>query len=144
MTSKQLADYPIGKPFEAADGCQFCSSKYQVTITEVDDAGMWGTVEYSLAHEDDCPDRWLLDDSNEIDILGWTFSPLRVAFGDWNGQPLASRPNVGPCLNCWRLIIGVPLILFDPNGAYQMDFCFECVENLQLMNLMTPRIKKGS
>lgn len=143
IAPKQLADYPVGEPFEAADGCQYCKAKYQLTITRVE--GDLGNVEYSITHEEDCIGRWDEDGDldREPDIVGWTLSPQLVRLGVWNGQPLTYRANIGPCLNCWKLVVGVPLILFPAAGAYEMDFCFKCVEDLQLMKQMKPRGLNG-
>ena len=136
---RQLSDYPIGEPFEAADGCQYCPAKYQLTITRVE--GDLGNVEYSITHHDYCTDRWDEDGDleHELEIVGWTLSEHIVRVGVWNGHPLTYRANIGPCLNCWKLVVGVPLILFPADGGYQMDFCFKCVEDLQLMKLMKTR-----
>jgi len=71
---------------------------------------------------------------SEMDFAGWEFMDKTFRFRGREYYPLKSRANVGPCLNCGRLVVGVPLILFiDEGRGGELDFCFECVEKLGIL-----------
>ena len=49
-------------------------------------------------------------------------------------MPLKARGNIGPCLACSCLVVGVPLILFIDEGRKgEFDFCFKCASGLGLL-----------
>jgi hypothetical protein len=43
---------------EAADGCQYCSAIYSVTVLHDDAENQIGTIGYGLIHDPDCPERF--------------------------------------------------------------------------------------
>jgi hypothetical protein len=55
---KLLSDYPVNEPMEAADGCQYCSAIYSVTVLHDDAENQIGTIGYGLIHDPDCPERF--------------------------------------------------------------------------------------
>jgi len=119
---KRLKDYPVGEEFDAADECKCCSATLKVTIKEIDETGDFGYLTWS------CPTCSRSGD----DIVGWVFADEPITILGKQFYPIVSRANVGPCLNCWKLVIGVPLILF-PNESSQLDFCFPCANELGIL-----------
>jgi hypothetical protein len=142
---KLLSDYPFRKWTKAADGCEFCGAEYEARVTYVDGSRCYGDVEYRIRHREDCLERFneggeLDCTESAFDVAGWEFAdrPLMLNGGEF--LPLKSRTNVGPCLNCGRLIIGVPLILFIAKGeGGELDFCFSCFEELGLIERMVTK-----
>ena len=143
---KLLRDYPMNEWMEAADGCQFCRSKYQVRITYVDETGSFGDITYKIQHKEDCPDRF--DEELGIpltgnvvhDIAGWEYHDYPFTFRGVQYYPLKSRVNVGPCHICTKLVIGVPLILFiDEGRGGELNFCFPCAEEKGMLEKMIKR-----
>lgn len=144
---KCLKDYPLREWLEAADGCEFCGAKYEVQVTLVDESGDFGEVSYRIRHQDDCPERYgefmpgtlhsgLESYGEVLDGVGWKFSHrvLKIAGREW--PTLKSRANIGPCLSCWKLVVGVPLILWPEDGEVELDFCFKCAEELGILETM--------
>lgn len=143
---KELKDYPLDEWMEAADGCDYCGAKYEVMVTWVDKTGKFGDVTYRIKHEDGCPDRFddftgepIGDVVEDVDVAGWEFSERVIPLAGRKWLTLKSRVNIGPCLNCWKLVVGVPLILFPEDGKVELDFCFKCAEELGILNLLTKR-----
>jgi len=140
---KLLKDYPVKTRIEAAGGCQYCGAKYEVVITFVDESGCFGDVEYSVRHREDCPEgldeeegRWHEVQSGS-DVAGWEYMDKPVKFFGLEFYPLKSRVNVGPCLICGKLVIGVPLILFLNQGRKgELDFCFPCVQEYGMLDAL--------
>jgi len=132
---KLLKDYPFNEWMEAADGCDVCGAKYQVRITYIDKKHNFGDVEYKIHHKPDCPDGIELGEMEEgLDVAGWEYMPKPFKFRGKIYYPLKSRANIGPCLECGRLVIGAPLILFIKEGyGGQLDFCFECAKKLKIL-----------
>lgn len=122
---------------EAADRCEFCGAKYVVKITSVAEEGYFGEIEWRVYHSKECLNRYDEGTGDELfgefdegwDVAGWTLAEKPVDFMGKKFYPITSRGNVGPCLNCGKLVIGVPLILFLNKGHKgQLDFCFSCVK----------------
>lgn len=139
---KLLKDFKLNEWFKAADGCEFCGASYRVMVTHVDGSGCFGSVEWELEHKTDCTEAFNEEDEywpveHGEDIAGWEFMPEPFTFKGKQYYPLKSRANVGPCLECGRLIIGVPLILFIDEGRKgELDFCPGCVKRLGIMELV--------
>jgi hypothetical protein len=139
-----LKDFPVYEWFEAADGCEFCGAPYRVMVTDLDESGCFGSVEWELEHKTDCTE--VFDEGSEEeyggvdhgeDVVGWEFMPEPFTFHGKQYYPLKSRANVGPCVSCGKLIIGVPLILFIDKGRKgELDFCPECVKRLGIMEMI--------
>jgi hypothetical protein len=142
---KLLKDFPKGEWFEAADGCEVCGAKYMVRVTQLY-SSVFGEIEWAITHKSDCPERFAEDmdvgegkefTESDWDNAGWEFMPNPLAFRGKQYYPLKSRANIGPCLSCGRLIIGVPLILFIDKGRKgELDFCSECVKRLGIMEMI--------
>jgi len=135
---KLLRDYPLGEWIEAADRCECCGAKYEVRIHEVDESGCFGYVEWRVNHRIDCPEVTEYEDApvteiSSMDVAGWEFMDKPFRFRGVEYQPLKSRADVGPCLNCGRLVVGAPLIIFIDEGKGELDFCFECVRELDIL-----------
>ena len=48
--TKILKEYPRDEWLEAADECEYCKSKYEVRIHEVDESGCFGTLDLQHSH----------------------------------------------------------------------------------------------
>jgi hypothetical protein len=143
MFNRLLRDFPLHEWFEAADGCDICGAKYEVMIVSIDKEGVFGFVKWRITHKPDCPDRFNEETGEEEafqygdDVAGWEFMPEPFTIQGKQYNPLKSRANIGPCVNCGRLVIGVPLILFIEKGKKgELDFCFECVKRLGIMEMI--------
>lgn len=138
---KLLKDFKLGEWMEAADGCQCCEAKYKVRILEVEADGTIGAVEWTITHSPDCPENWEPDESpqteTECDVAGWEFMDEPVTLQGRQYYPLKARANIGPCLECGRLVVGGPLILFIDEGRKgQLDFCFECAKKIGIFDMI--------
>ncbi len=130
---KRLKDYPIHEWMETADGCIYCGAKNEIMILAVDESGDMGDIKIRRHHREDC----LEPEFDEVfDICGWVFSHRKFHIADKEFPTLMSRLNTGPCLNCWKLIVGIPVILFPESGEYEIDFCDACVEELGILKAM--------
>jgi len=114
-----LLDFKVNELYDAADRCGDCGGKVVYRITWVDpDCGYVGEIEWECL---ECG-AW------DTDIVGWRQADEPVEFMGRKFYPLTHRANVGPCLNCGRLVVGVPLILFlDKGEKGELDFCWRCV-----------------
>jgi len=134
---KLLRDFPLNKWMEAADGCDVCGAKYKVKVTHVY-TGDFGEVEWVITHKPDCPED--PGTESDWDNAGWQFMPKPFTFHGKLYYPLKSRANIGPCLSCGKLIIGVPLILFINKGqGGTLDFCFNCAKQLSITKMLKRR-----
>jgi hypothetical protein len=68
------------------------------------------------------------------DFAGWEFSDRMMTIARKELPTLKSRLNIGPCLNCWKLVVGVPLILLAQDGSVEIDFCWSCAEELGILD----------
>jgi len=140
MKPKILKDYPLNVWFEAADECEYCKSRYEVRIHEVDESGLFGTVEWRIHHKFHCPEitEYLegapVTEISSMDVAGWEYMKEPFKFNGKTYYPLKSRVNIGPCLECGKLIIGAPLILFTKKG--ELDFCWNCAEKLKILEMV--------
>jgi len=144
---KNLKDYLRDEWMEAADGCDLCGAVYQVRVNWVDDTGCFGDIVYRISHTDECPERWESvseEEGEESDYAGWEFMENPFTFKGKQYYPLKSRANIGPCLECGKLIIGVPLILFiDEGKGGELDFCWSCAEKLGILKELTVKETGG-
>lgn len=127
----ELKDFPLNTPFDVADECPGCGGKLRATVTFTDPESdhTFGDVFWECQQ---CGD-------NGRDIVGWKLSETPVKIMGKEFYPITSRANVGPCLNCGKLVIGVPLILFLDQGRNgELDFCFPCAEKLGVLKGLKP------
>lgn len=133
---KQLKDYPFKEWMEAADGCERCGAKNRVMITFVDESGNFGDITIEYQHKDNCPIGFEDQFSPDVDVAGWEFSQVIRKIAGKEFPTLKSRINIGVCLNCWKFITGVPIMLFLENSNLQVDFCDSCTEELGILDLL--------
>jgi hypothetical protein len=141
---KLLKDYPTGKPFEAADGCESCGARFMVEVIDVDEDGLFGMVEWSITHKPDCPENPAYDEEEEgldwdVEGAGWELSdePVTIALPSGGRKmyyPIVVRSNITPCLECGRLIVGTPIIVLIKEMGSELDFCPECAERLGIIS----------
>ena len=125
---KGLKDFPLNKEFEVADKCTKCGSILIAKITDIDECGDFGSLEWR------CP-KCLISD---VEIVGWILADTPITAKGKQFYPIISRANIGPCLNCGKLVIGVPFMLFSEN--WQLDFCFKCAEELDIWEFPTVKL----
>ena len=139
---KLLKDFPRDEWFEAADGCDTCGARYRVKVNHVEEEGDYGEVLVRDAHKPECPLRseaapWGPDSygvDERLEFAGWEYEDRKVALGGIEWTPINARGDVTICLNCGRLIIDVPLILFIDEGKKgELDFCSGCALELGLI-----------
>jgi len=151
---KRLKDYPLDEWMEAADGCDLCGERAWVKVTWVDESGDYGEAYFKTPHRPDCPnfrdayeswdDPWVdyPDEPRETpkpvperrEIAGWEWSERTITLAGREWTTLKARANIGPCLNCMKLVVGVPLILWPSDGKVELDFCFSCAAELGILN----------
>jgi hypothetical protein len=145
MFRKLLSDYPFRKWIKASDGCEYCGAEYEVRVTYVDCSGCYGDVQSRIRHREDCLERFgegeeLDCAESTFDVAGWEFMSKPFMLNGREFLPLKSRANMCPCLNCGRLIIRVPLVLFIAEGeGGELDFCFSCFEERGLIERMVTK-----
>jgi hypothetical protein len=131
---KLLKDYPRDEWFEAADGCEVCGVKYQVQIVDMDMDGVFGAVKWMLKHKPECPEAEEDGEEWDVESAGWEYMSKPYTFRGRQYYPISLRANVAPCLNCGKIIIGTPLIIFIDKGEKgELDFCWSCVKNLKIL-----------
>ncbi|MDH5203434.1 MAG: hypothetical protein OEW69_09270 [Nitrospirota bacterium] len=142
IVKKLLKDYPLNQWLEAADGCQYCKKAYQVRVTWVDESGNYGDLEIKEQHEKSCIEQFEPEShSPRWDTAGWEFTEKEVTILEHTFRPIKLRMNVGPCVHCWKLVVGIPLILFiDEGKGGEIDLCFSCAEKLGVLDQLK---KKG-
>ena len=130
-----LKDYQRGEWMDAADFCEMCGARHQVKVKEVQSDGLYGVVEIMERHGPGCPMRFEAYPYERSDTAGWEYASERVKLFGREFTPLKERGNVGPCLGCGKLIVGVPLILFlDEGCGGELDFCFNCALELGVID----------
>ena len=139
---RRLKDYPLGEWMEAADGCEFCGAKHMIKVTWVDETGGFGEVLIRTDHKGDCLEFPLHIDERG-DIAGWEWSDHKITIAGSEWTALKTRANIGPCLSCGKLVVGVPLILWPGDGEVELDFCFKCAEEIGILDLMKPSEETG-
>lgn len=130
---KRLKDYPVHEWMETADGCIYCGAKHEIMILDVNESGDLGDIKIRRHHEEDCFDP---ESEDVFDVCGWVFSHSKLHIVGREFPTLRSHLNAVPCLNCWKLIVGVPVILFLENGEYEADFCDTCIQELGILEMM--------
>ena len=140
---KILKEYPRDEWLEAADECEYCKSKYEVRIHEVDESGCFGLVEWRIHHKLHCPEimEYLegatVTEVSSMDVAGWEYMKEPFKFNGREYYPLKCRANIGLCLECGKLIVGAPLILFIEEGRKgELDFCWSCAKKLGILEMM--------
>ena len=137
---KLLKDYPFNTWMDAADGCDFCGAIYKVRVISINKKMGCGDVEYKLTHKEDCPERYEEGETVEDwDIAGWAYMDKPVNFNGKEYYPLRWRSNIGPCLECGKLIVGAPLIIFLHNGkGGSLEFCLKCAKETGILDKIVP------
>ena len=135
---KHLKDYTLNEWMEAAGGCDLCGEKAKVMVTWVDESGDFGDVAIEHRHKDECLDPEMYGFGEYMDVAGWEFSDRTINIAGREWPTLKSRVNTGPCLNCWKLVVGIPLILWPEDGEVELDFCFKCAEEIGVLDLLKP------
>ena len=123
----ELKNFPLNTPFDAADDCQNCGGKLGVTITYTDpDSGhTFGDLFWECKQ---CG-------AGAHDVVEWQLSEKPVKMFGKEFYPIIARANIGPCLNCGKLVVGVPLILFLEKGRRgELDFCWSCAKELGILD----------
>lgn len=135
-----LKDYPRDEWMYAADFCEVCGARRQVRVKEVHGDGLYGVVEIMERHGPGCPMRFETHPYERSDHAGWEYTCESVKLYGREYTPLKARGNVGLCLGCGKLIVGVPLILFLDEGlGGELDFCFGCAMELGIID----RLRSG-
>lgn len=120
----RVSDLKLNEICEAADPCDLCGGKILCRVTSVDIKRNVGDVTWECTR---C-------DAEGQDVLGWTLAPNPISFRGRPFYPIMSRVNIGPCLNCGKLVVGVPLMLFLEEGRQgELDFCFRCANELGVL-----------
>lgn len=144
----RLADYPRDTWFEAADTCPDCGARYELRLEAVDPDGEAGLVTIRAAHQAGCeavagllvPTRtedgrvWQEDKAE----AGWEVGPRQVELQGQRYDTLTWHLDVLPCVSCARLLVGVPLLLFDPEGDWLLSFCGSCAKQFGLAASLRP------
>jgi len=72
-----------------------------------------------------------------MDVAGWEYMKEPFKFNGREYYPLKCRANIGLCLECGKLIVGAPLILFIEEGRKgELDFCWSCAKKLGILEMM--------
>lgn len=126
--TKRLSEYPLNQWIEADGECPQCLSNHvQIMISWIDESGNFGDIAIK------CP----ICGFEDCDIVGWELKSKPYTILGKQYTPLKSRANVGPCVACERIVVGIPLILFlDEGRGGELDFCFECAEKLGILEAM--------
>jgi hypothetical protein len=126
--TKRLSEYHLNQWIEAAGECPQCLSRHlQVMITWVDETGDCGDIVV----------RCLVCGFTDCDVAGWTVDSCTRNILGKPYTPIKLRTNVGPCVACERLVVGVPLILFiDEGRGGELDFCSSCFEKVGLLETL--------
>lgn len=130
----RLKDYPMNKWLPGAGECESCGAPYEVQITYLDVDGDYGSIQIRIQREESCMEEELYG-SPEPEWAGWELKdkPTKLVGRDF--WPIIRRANIGPCLNCWKLIPGTPIILFlDQGKGGELDFCFKCAQELGILD----------
>jgi len=144
MERKRPDDYASEDWFPAADTCQDCGAGYDIlleSMTRDDVATQTTTARIRCQHAATC-DAWdETDQEEEAQVVGWWWDPsgrtvelLGVRYPLYGGMA-----EVYPCVACWRLIVGVPLLLFESNrvgASGAVAFCHGCVEARGLWQML--------
>lgn len=111
---------------DAADVCSSCGVRYQARVV-ADDHG-FGSVEWRAGHKVECE---YAGDEGE-GFAGWELSSVYYAIGDdERGFPAYLKmAEVLMCLQCTRLIVDVPILLFSEHLAWA--FCTHCFPGLNV------------
>ena len=135
-----LKDYPRDEWMASADVCDVCGARRLVRVKKVHGDGLYGIVEIMERHNPGCPMRLEAYANERSDHAGWEYASETVKLFGREFTPLKARGNVGPCLGCGKLIVGVPLILFLDEGlGGELDFCFNCALELGVID----RLRSG-
>ena len=120
-----VSDLKLNEKCEAADPCDLCGGKILYEVTFVDGKNNVGDISWECTQ---CG-------AGAEDILGWILARNPITFMGKPFYPIKSRANIGPCLNCGKLVVGVPLILFlDEGRKGELDFCFRCAKDLGILD----------
>jgi len=121
-----LKDYPAGEWLVAADTCRECGQYLDVKIIDV--KGNYGNA-VSRCGNPNCKDH-----KNEVwHVIGWEYNLMSATLRNRTFHPFRDRADIGPCSNCEKLIIDVPITLFIGGGkSGQLDFCDSCFKGLGL------------
>jgi hypothetical protein len=136
--AKRLADFPLGDWVKAADRCPDCDGTIWVKVNYVAKDGNYGHVTTKTEHKEGCAStmfdypRCLVVETD--DFAGWEYSNIEFNIGGVVVTAYKARSNLALCSRCGGFVVGVPLILFPKNGEYELDFCDDCVKELNLLD----------
>jgi hypothetical protein len=130
---KRLEDYRSEDPVPAADTCE-CGEPFDIMLFNLDVEQQTGIARIWATHRETCAtfEEALTsaepgvrrEEEDQTAGWGWrqeTMALLGVVY------PLYEWfLDVMPCLACWKLIVGVPLLLFGSQGV--LAFCHTCFQ----------------
>jgi hypothetical protein len=129
---KHLRDFPVDEWFEAADGCNYCGVRYRVMINMLEEGGLYGEVVVRDGHMPEC---FGASEVDRLELAGWEYGSKRVTINGVTYRALWRRCDVTICLNCGRLIVDSPVVVFLDGGRHgELDFCQDCVEEFGLLD----------
>ena len=138
---KVLKDYPMNVWLQAADDCTGCRAPVEImllhyreptkAITRVHHRRGCSTIE--LRRDLDARASIL----KKIISVGWEYpKSLRTFnFRGVNISTIRTYVEAVPCLLCWRIVTGGPIVYFIPQylGGGLLTFCKFCVEKHKLL-----------
>jgi len=140
---KVLKDYPINVWLQAADDCNYCRAPVEIILLNREEPARAMT---RVHHQIGCSTIELrrgrdLDASvsimKKVISVGWEYpeSVRTLNFRGVNLPIIRTYVEALPCLICWRIVTGGPIVYFIPQhrGEGLLTFCKFCVEKNKLL-----------
>ena len=131
-----LRDYPRNRWLRSADRCEACGAWYMVRIADLAGEGLYGDVEVAVAHGPDCPELGEGGGDELCMMAGWELGPEPVEFLGREYYPIVARADVVPCLECGRLIVSVPVVVFLSSRNAELAFCHSCAKKIGVFEFL--------
>ena len=138
---KVLKDYPINVWLQAADDCTDCMAPVEIILLDREEPARAMT---RVHHRRGCSTIKLRKDLDvtpsileKMISVGWEYSESLRAFNfrGMNISTIMTHSEAVPCLVCWRIVTGGPIVYFIPQhlGGGLLTFCKFCVEKHKLL-----------
>jgi len=138
---KVLKDYPINVWLQAADDCHYCRAPVEIVLLNREEPAR---AMARVHHQIGCSAAELRRDEDagasiqkKMISVGWEYpeSLRTLNFRGANLPIIRTHVEAVPCLLCWRIVTGGPIVYFIPQhfGGGLLTFCNFCVERHKLL-----------
>lgn len=135
---KLISDFPLQRWLDAAK-CDECQTPYMVIFTFIDAKKNVGDIQYKCEHSAGCPQYDFEGSGVEegSDMAGWEYGKGYMQLNGKIYPGYSSVLNKAPCMECGKMVLDIPLIMWSNDRLFEVHFCFPCARSNGILDRIT-------